>query len=101
MRTGDLVCFKNKLELRHALVLGGHRDFESRRYWWIDNKYYRAEPTEVWVLLEKNPKLYGIEAPEIHQEKSTAILMDLSTKRFLLVKQRQVELAKSVQRPKT
>ncbi len=94
MRTGDLVRFKAR-DL--ATEVGGHRDLDHKRYWWLAPSFCETNANEVYLLIEKNPRLYG--ADTIGMERP-AIIMDSSTKTFLAVSQKQLKTVNSVRRPK-
>lgn len=94
MRAGDLVRFKAR---GAAFELGGHRYLDSTRHWWIASSYALTDVNDVYVVIEKNPKTYGLDL-ELTKEKNTAVIMDASTRQFLIVSQKQIKTVNSVQR---
>jgi len=96
MRPGDLVQFKVR---GVVFELGGHRNLDQKRYWWISPKYQEMNLDEVYVVIENNPKLYGPEADRLKEER-LAILIDSSTRKFLIASHRQIRTVNSVLRSK-
>jgi hypothetical protein len=94
MRTGDLVRFKAR---GAAFELGGHRYLDSKRHWWVASSYMLTNVNDVYVIIEKNPRTYGLEL-ELTKEKNTVVIMDASTRQFLIVSTRQIKTVNSVQR---
>lgn len=94
MRAGDLVRFKAR-DL--ATEVGGHRDLDHKRYWWLAPSFCEADTNDVYLLIEKNPRLYGADCDGLERP---AILMDASTKRFIVVSTKQIKTVNSAHRPK-
>lgn len=91
MLTGDLVQVKSDSEL---IELGGHRYLDSKRYWWVSHiENSRTGSNEVYVVIEKNPRLYGPEAAQnrVNPFKRTAVIMDSSTRHFYFVPEREIK----------
>jgi hypothetical protein len=97
MRPGDLVQFKAP---RSVLEIGGHRYLDNKRHWWVDYAQ-PAEPTidEVFVLIEKDPKLYGFEADRLKDVKPV-IIVSSKTNRILVTSQKEIRIVGRVRTTK-
>lgn len=97
MRAGDLVQFKAP---RSVLEIGGHRYLDNKRHWWVDYSHH-AEPSidEVFVLIEKDPRLYGFEADRLKEAKPV-IIVSSKTNRILVTSQKEIRTVGRVRPPK-
>ena len=76
--------------------LGGYRVLDQRKWWWTTIEHHESRPGEVFVVIDKQPAIYGDELVDHAGKKiETVVLTNSGLDRFFLASKKSVCVVKN------